>query len=67
MGIHYDVLLFKKERAEKEDNRIDKPKVTSVGRASKLSISSQTDMKKSKTEFIKNTNKSKAIDVNIQK
>lgn len=67
MGIHYDVLLLKKERAEKEDNGINKPKVTSVGRASKLSISSQTDMKKSKTEFIKNTNKSKAIDVNIQK
>lgn len=67
MGIHYDVLLLKKERTEKEDNRIDKPKVTSVGRASKLSISSQTDMKKSKSEFIKNTNKSKAMDVNIQK
>lgn len=40
MGIHYDVLSLKKERAEKEDNGINKPKVTSVGRASKLSISS---------------------------
>lgn len=53
MGIHYDVLLLKKERAEKEDNRIDKPKVTSLGRASKLTISGQTDMKKARLNLLK--------------
>lgn len=53
MGIHYDVLSLKKERAKKEDNRIDKPKVTSLGRASKLTISGQTDMKKARLNLLK--------------
>lgn len=53
MGIHYDVLLLKKERAEKEDNRIDKLKVTSVGRHQNWLFLARLTWKKARLNLLK--------------